>query len=317
MSTHQDRLDIFIQAELGQPVMEEASFVAKRLADELGEQALAVLFYGSCLRTGDGAGLMDFYVLTKDARGYGGNAVSRFTHWLVPPLVRYYKCDLDGKIVHAKVAVMTLSCFEKLAKPGALDISIWARFAQPAALIYTQNEQIKTRLHHAIRQAMVTAIGWAVCFGPDEGTAGDYWRALFRKTYAAELRIEGICRADLIVDLAEKRYIDLWLPALEAAGFVSITRGADKFTVHMPAKRRRAMKRKWILCVLASKSANLLRILKGAVTFEGRADYVIWKLERQFGVKLELTPWQRAHPLLAAPCLLLQLRRKKAMAKRH
>lgn len=317
MTAKQDDLDLFIATELSQQVMPEAQVLAQKLAKEMGDQALGVLFYGSCLRTGDEAGLMDFYILTKDAKGYGPNMVSRAVHRAVPPLVRYYKCQYEGQQIHAKVAIITLKRFAALTKPGALDISIWARFAQPCALIYARDQLARDQVHEAIRSAITTAITWAVCFGPEAGAPGDFWRALFRATYAAELRIEDASRADLIVELAAQRYNDLFLPAMRAAGFSPVKNPGGTYSVALAAGKRRHAKRRWILSRLASKSINFLRIIKGAVTFEGRADYVAWKIERRTGITLELTDWQRSHPVLAAPQLLLQLRRKQKLLMRR
>ncbi len=313
----QDELDDLITAEMDQPVMDEARFLAQKLVQEMGEQALAVLFYGSCLRTGDGTGLMDFYILTKGPQGYGDGLISRAAHTWVPPFVRYFKSEYEGRQVHAKVAIMTLSRFAALARPDALDISIWARFAQPAALIYARDEAARSAVHDALRDAVMTAMNWAVCFGPDCGTPGAFWRALFRATYAAELRIEDASRADLIVELAAVRYDRLFLPAMMAAGFLPASMGENTYHIPMEDDRRKAMKRQWRARRMASKSVNLLRIIKGAVTFEGRADYVAWKIERRTGITLTLTPWQRAHPLLSAPQILIQMWKKGAFQKRH
>ncbi|PHS28197.1 MAG: hypothetical protein COA85_04025 [Robiginitomaculum sp.] len=313
----QDELDDFITAEMDQPVMKEAHFLAQKLAKEMGDQAQAVLFYGSCLRTGDGAGLMDFYILTKGALGYGDGLISRAAHKAVPPFVRYYKCEYEGQVIHAKVAIMTLSHFVALARPGALDISIWARFAQPTALIYARDDAATEAVHDALRNAIMTAMNWAVYFGPDEGAPGAFWCALFRATYAAELRIEDASRADLIVELAAARYDTLFLPALIAAGFLPSSVGKNTYHVPMENNRRKDMRRQWLVRRITSKSVNLLRIFKGAVTFEGRADYVAWKIERRTGITLSLTPWQRAHPLLSAPQILAQMWKKGAFQKRH
>ncbi len=317
MTRNPDALDQFIDVELNQSVMEEARFLAGKITDEMNGHALAVLFYGSCLRTGDGAGLMDFYILTDGLEGYGEGVISRFTHNLVPPFVRYFKSEFNGKQVHAKVAVMTLDRFEVLAKPKALDISIWARFAQPVALVFSSDSSAQTRVHSVIRNAIMTAMNWAVHFGPTEGEAGAYWRALFRATYAAELRIEDPSRADQIIALSPARYNTLFLPALDAIGITPAPSGEGGMQVVIPGRQRHGLKGKWLRRQIASKTINLVRILKGAVTFEGRADYVIWKIERQTGVKVTLTPWQRDHPLLASPKILFQMWRQGAFQKRH
>jgi hypothetical protein len=61
------------------------------------------------------------------------------------------------------------------------------------------------------------------------------------------------------------------------------------------------------------KPLNLLRLIKAAFTFDGAIDYVVWKVERHSGVRLEIQPWQRRHPLLAAPRLYYQLRKRRVM----
>ena len=45
----------------------------------------------------------------------------------------------------------------------------------------------------------------------------------------------------------------------------------------------------------------------------GGADYIVWKIERHSGEKIVLSPWQRRHPLLAAPLLLPRLLRRGAI----
>jgi hypothetical protein len=315
MTRTPDALNDFIKAELDQKVMPEARILVEKVVGEMGGNVLAVLFYGSCLRTKDGSALMDFYVLIDGAKGYAKGAISRFAHRLMPPFVRYVKHEDQGRLIHAKVSVITLSRFEALAQQKALDISIWARFAQPTALVYAANKAARNRVEGALRNAIITAMNWAVCFGPSEGSASAYWKALFRKTYAAELRIEDQSRADLIVDMAADRYDALFLPALGAAGFTPEETGSGVFQVNMEAAKRRGLKRKWLACRIASKTSNFLRILKGAFTFEGRADYVAWKIERRTGVALELTNWQRAHPVLSLPKILVQLWQKGAFSK--
>ena len=57
----------------------------------------------------------------------------------------------------------------------------------------------------------------------------------------------------------------------------------------------------------------VLRLAKASFTFEAGPDYVAWKIRRHTGVPVALTPWQRRHPLLAAPLLLWRLARRNAV----
>ena len=53
---------------------------------------------------------------------------------------------------------------------------------------------------------------------------------------------------------------------------------------------RDAERRRWRRRRLAGKLLNLLRLVKGAFTFEGALDYVLWKVERHSGVRVAVSP---------------------------
>ena len=54
--------------------------------------------------------------------------------------------------------------------------------------------------------AVISAADWAARLGPERGRAEDYWEALFRRTYGAELRVEKASRAQAITAWAESRW---------------------------------------------------------------------------------------------------------------
>lgn len=150
---------------------------AQMLAGSTGAEA--VLFYGSNLRNGDLEGVLDFYVLTS------GPAERGF--W---PAVSYRETTIDGVSLRAKIAIMHLATFAKAAADRSFDTTVWARFAQPSALLWTRDDAAARHVVTAVAAAAVTAARYAATLGPVRGTAGDYWRALFAATYAAELRVD-------------------------------------------------------------------------------------------------------------------------------
>jgi hypothetical protein len=96
-----------VGAELLAPAPPQAVAFATQLL-QLFDTPLAVLFYGSILRTGDLDGVMDFYVLTERVRpGLSGVATR-----LLWPDVSYHELELDGQVLRAKVATMTLAQFQ-------------------------------------------------------------------------------------------------------------------------------------------------------------------------------------------------------------
>ena len=93
-----------LSKELARPAAPFVVAFAEALAGEYDDTA-AVLFYGSALRTGDRAGILDFYVLTWTPPRRRGGLIGRGP-W---PDVGYREAaDPDGPL-RAKVAVMPLA----------------------------------------------------------------------------------------------------------------------------------------------------------------------------------------------------------------
>jgi len=305
-----DALERLAAAELALPsVPAPATLAALHLTRDIlarhGDAVDAVLFYGACRRDGDAAGLLDLYVLTSSHRAFHGRMLPAFFNALLPPHVLHMRGEGPAGPVRAKVAVMSLRQFARRTRTGALDTTVWARFCQPATLLHARSPGTRRRVEQAVAQAVRTAAYWAVQFGPPTGTAEDYWRGLFARTYGAELRTEREGRADALLAASPGWYG----PALAAALGIAATDNAGRLRPARPDGPRRS----WTLRRGCGKALNVLRLIKAAFTFDGGADYLSAKIARHSGVAVELTDWQRRHPILAAPTLLWRLRRKGAV----
>jgi hypothetical protein len=273
---------------------------AKILGEEAG--ALAVLFYGSNLRTGSLEGVLDYYVLMRGQPETG--------LW---PRVAYREWDRDGARLRAKIATVTLTKFVAAAAGETLDTTIWARFVQPSALVWQRDEGAGVAVASAIANAARTATRLAVAIGPPEGNSDAYWRALFRATYRAELRVEPPGREDTILAANREHFDGLLGAALGSAEIPYVQDGAI-FRPRMTAGERKRVLRWWRLRRRLGKALNAARLVRAAGTFDGAARYAAWKIERHTGVAVELTPWREKHPVLAAPGVLWSVwRRRKAI----
>ncbi|MBP0491229.1 hypothetical protein [Roseomonas indoligenes] len=297
-----DALLALVAAELAfpgdpNPAMRAAQRLAEDILARHGAAVEAVLFYGSNRRSGDGAGLLDLYVLTTSDRAFNGPGTLAFLNAALPPNVLHWRLDGPGGPLRAKVAVMTLRAFERRMRPGSIDTTLWARFCQPTTLIHARDEATRRRVEAAVAQAVETAIIWALRLGAPAQPPAALWRHLFASTYGAELRAERGNRPESIVATAPA-WFDAVLPA-------ALSRLASR----LPADGRRAWSRRRV----AGKALNVARLVKAAFTFDGGPDYLADKVARHSGVAVELTPWQRRHPILAAPILLWRLRRRGAV----
>lgn len=290
-------LDDRIAAALTREVVPEVRAFAEKLAQAAG--ALGVLFYGSNLRTGSLEGVLDFYVLLPGAQ------VERI--W---PRVSYHEWTYQGVPLRAKVATMALETFRSAAAGERVDTTIWARFVQPSALAWQRDAAAGAQIATAVAGAARTAARLAVALGPEAGTAQDYWRALFRATYAAEFRVEKAGREDSIL-AANRAHFDGLLPLALAAGGIVFEQNGERLRPALPTHERTRVLAWWTRRRRLGKPYNILRLVKASTTFEGAARYAAWKIERHTGVPVAITPWRERHPVLAAPAVLWHVWRRK------
>lgn len=286
-----------VAAALGREVHPAIRQFAARLADEAG--ACAVLFYGSNLRTGELDGVIDYYVLLPGAPERG--------MW---PRVSYREWEHDGRTLRAKIATMTLAKFAAACRGDSRDTTVWARFVQPSALVFARGEADQAAISEALQHAARTAARLAVALGPVHGTEGDYWRALFRQTYKAELRVEKPGRENSILELNPAHFAGLLVAALVADG-VPFAQTGEIITPAMPREHQRKVLGWWRQRRRLGKALNIARLVRATRTFDGAGRYAAWKVERHTGVKVPLTPWREAHPILSAPRVLWQVWRAK------
>ncbi|WP_342741801.1 hypothetical protein [Sphingomonas rubra] len=287
----------YVARALAAPVPPGVRAVAATLA-EPGEVE-AVLFYGSNLRTGALDGVLDFYVLTAGPRERG--------MW---PTVSYREVPVGEHLLRAKIATVRIDTFAEAARGTLIDTTIWTRFVQPAALVFARGPAAEQAVAGAVAAAAITAGRFAAALGPASGSAADYWRALFRQTYAAELRVEKPGREEQILVHGAGRYEALLPLAWDAGGIDHAADGALLTPRLSPAERRRALsawarRRRW------GKPLNVARLVRAAFTFEGAGAYGAWKVERHTGVKVPLTPFREKHPVLAAPGVLWRVWRER------
>ena len=279
-----------VAEELSQPVDRRVSAMAEAIAAKYDKASRAVLFYGSCLREKQLDGLMlDFYLIVSSYGEAYGRGWLAFANRLIPPNV--FPFAHDG--LAAKYAVLSEADFHRLNGPETRSVSVWARFAQPSRLVWAKDDMARAKAIAAISRAAPTLLSAA---GSLDGEPPlDWWWRAFALTYSAELRAERKGRSGSIVDIDPDRYDHFSRPAVAA-----IPRGSSNAGG-------------WTGRRLEGKFLSVARLAKASTTFDGGADYIAWKINRHAGTDIELKPWQRRFPLLAAISLLPRLLRSGAV----
>ncbi len=281
-------LAALVRAELGEPVDPRVRRLAEAIAAQHGTASRAVLFYGSCLREKQFEGLMlDFYLIVSDYPSAYPKRWLAIANRLLPPNV--FPFQHEG--LAAKYAVLSEADFHRLNGPETSNVSVWARFAQPARLVWAHDRAAADRAVEAVSRAAPTLLGAALPF-PGGEDALALWRRAFALTYSAELRAERTTRGGSVVDADPERYRRFAEPALALA---------------------RPSKVSWTRRRAEGKALSVIRLAKASATFAGGVDYIVWKINRHAGTAFTVRPWQRAHPLLAAISLLPRLLRSGAI----
>lgn len=299
-----------VARDLATPVREAVHAFAEALAAE--QDTAAVLFYGSILRTGDLDGVLDFYILTDGPHRTGLRGWRERKLW---PEVDFRECTHSETVLRAKIAVLPLTTFAEAAAGQRLDTTIWTRFVQPCALVWTRGEADRDAVTRAVADAAVTAARYAAVLGPGSGEPLVWWRALFAQTYRAEFRVERAGRENQIVGFDPDRYAAI-LPLAWAAGGIAFQQDGARLSPSLSPTERHRILTEWRRRRRSGKPLNIARLIKAAFTFTGATQYAVWKIERHTGLVVPLTPWRIRHPVLASPGVLYRLWRRKRRAQR-
>ena len=274
----------------------------------------AVLLYGSCLRAHEvGEGVADFYVVVDSYdKAYPERYLRHLNAWL-PPNVFYLEVSRQEQKFRAKYAVVSMADFERGTRQW-FHPYLWARFAQPSRLLYARDEVIRERIHRALAHAVLTFLESTLpILGSDAVDAKAIWTNGLSRTYGAELRPERETRAQQLVQLNLPEYTRLTACAAPALTQRLEVLSDGSYRCRTDAAERNRFQWRWRLRRWQGKILSVLRLSKAAFTFQDSISYAAWKIERHTGVRVEVTPLLRRHPVLWGVKVSWQLLRRGVM----
>lgn len=298
-------LQQLVTKELAVPALPQVHAFAAHIAAQYPGAARAVLFYGSCLRSEQLEGqMLDFYLIVSDyAAAYGPGWLATWNRRLPPNVFPF---EHDGLV--AKVAVLSEADFHSLNRAGASAVSVWARFAQPSRLVWMANDAASAKAALAISGAAPTLLNGALAHMAHDDDVLALWELGFALTYGAELRAERKDRPASVLEFDPERYRRFGKAALMHTPIANLL--DQDGSVHLladPERRIAREKKRWPALRRRGKMLTVARLAKAAFTYAGGIDYLAWKINRHAGTKIEIKPWQRKWPLVAALVLVPRL----------
>ncbi|GMQ89367.1 MAG: hypothetical protein BMS9Abin09_0843 [Gammaproteobacteria bacterium] len=310
----QDKLVKKIAGLTPSPGHPALAHLVESLKDRHGSCVASVLFYGSCLRSGDPYdGLVDLYLIVDRYRCANSGWIKAAWNWLLPPNVFYAEFAHEGRMVRCKYAILSLSDLEKGTSPRWFHSYLWGRFSQPTAVAWCRDATARDRVEHSLARSVTTFLNRVLPSLPPQGSVQSMWGNGLQLSYGAELRVESSARSRELFE-ANKTYYQqvtsLSATLLDYPLTISETPEAMDYLARIPPGRRLISRVGWKIRTLLGKFLSLARLIKALFTFDGGLDYIAWKLERHSGVHIEIPDRVRRYPLIFIWGLFLDLYRR-------
>ena len=162
----------------------------------------------------------------------------------------------------------------------------------------------------ALAQAVITFISRVLPKVSSPFTAADLWRKGLELSYRAELRAERPEKMARLLEATPDYYEQVTRSGLESLPLAVDRQNGDTALIYaltIPDRMRWKSVFDWSVRRWQGKVLSVLRLLKGLLTFRGGIDYVLWKIERHSGVKVEVPASLKRYPLIATCVILWKL----------
>jgi hypothetical protein len=292
------------------PVGEDAIRLVHPLARAFGPATVALLHYGSHAQSA-GTGpdsAWDFFVIV-DEYGPAYRALAAalphgfparrgaFLNRLLPPNVISVTASDAGDARVAKCCVLSVGDLARACSPRPADHFVRARLFQRTHLVWARDAAGRARVSDAIASARWETFAWGRPFLPPRFDARAYGRTLLAVSYAGEIRPEAVQHVDVLLDAQGGTLMPMFETLLSylAARGALVRIGEGYRDPRPPGAPARAFARAWFGW---SKVRATLRWLKYVALYDDWLDYVVRKVERRSGVRLELTERERRWPLV-------------------
>lgn len=308
------------------PASDAVAALTARVRERFGDSTVAVLFYGSVLRDRLEVedGLLDLIAIVDGyGKAYGG--------WVLPllnlalaPNVFYLETDVDTEApdpdaeeghgshrARAKYATISLSHLRHKTGPRCLQSYFWGRLAQPVVVAYTRDAEAQRAVDEVLARAITT---FATCSSKRlTGTfdAERLWSEGLAACYRTEFRPEQARRAQDLTESGLTRYRAVCDAVARKLAWTRVPgHEVPHYTTPTSALRRGWSHTAWWARRVQGRTLHVLRLMKAAFTFRGGLEYLLWKIERHSGVKVDVSERTRRHPLIFGWWTLWRVRRK-------
>jgi hypothetical protein len=276
------------------PLDEEIELFSSWFKNRFGKNLCAVIFFGSCLseKSKSETSFKDFIVIVDKYRRTSKNPVKWLSHWILPPDLFHLEIEKQGKKHECKYYLLTLKQLLDAVSERAKDLYVLGRLSKKIAVIYQRDPEIFEQIAKAQESAMKRASELALAF-LEQFNLEQFIKAVMRLSYLAETRLEDDRKIESIYQAHLDFYQTVYQLILD--GFVErqlVARIAGNEFRIVPEKIP-IQRAELDLFLIKSRKRFKARWPKMIITVDNWLEQLLAKLERTWGVKIDIPAWER------------------------
>lgn len=285
---------------------------AERFADDVRKNSAhshepeAILLYGSTLSaaTRSSTSIHDVYAVVENLRAFHRRRLQAVLNVILPPNVYFRTFHHEGLTHRYKLCVISTADLKHETSERAGDLHHLGRFSKHMSVIAYRDEASLRRVVNCCISALRVMSSFALVRLGQRFTLDDFALALLGLSYVAETRVTEAGKVAAIFHGEHEYYGQVFHCLLSELG---LTHDGGAW---LQPRASLAQKRQLERLLARSRRRERLRWPKYIFTFDNWLDYLLDKLERHHGIRLELTERQRRWPLIFAWGKYFELRRR-------
>lgn len=267
------------------------AFYVQKIFEKHPSDILAILAYGSFLNdsTKSKTSTPDFYVVVDNYRQFYQSSLHSFLNKHLPPNIYHLR---SGQTSY-KYCVISIKDLQREVSEKAKDVYHLGRFSKRMGLVWVKDEDTEKKIVQ-IQMAAIRIVSKKVIQSiQGHFTLDEFIQHALFLSYMGDVRIESSDKVEKIMGAEKKYYEAIFHEALKDLGVSK--NASDEYMIQKSFLKKSWDKLRFKKFISASKLRAQGRWPKNMMTVDNWLDYMLAKIERTKGIKIELSPKERKY----------------------
>lgn len=262
----------------------------------------AIILYGSCVneKTKKITSYPDFYLLVPSYKGVfmKRKILNQILARILPPSSFFLlKENPHGPHLKAKYNIIKTEKFLREISDSPSDFYNLGRFGKKTIVLYFKDNSVKEKLLSALEKCFKLNVKYACGLLEGKYTLREIILHILSTSYSADYRVERDTKVFELFEAERDFYCYIYsrsLDELREKGEIKFSKEGEFYFFENNFFKRLFYR----FFIIWGKIRSVLRWPKGILTFENYVDYLIDKIERAKGIRIELNEREKKFPLI-------------------